>query len=363
MPFDKSKPYNDLPPLPPAGISLETPAILKQTVAASRALAELKGGAQSLPNQAILIRLIGLQEAKYSSEIENIVTTNDELYRAYSEFTDLESLFDPATKEVLSYHRALWHGFARLQEGIPFATRFFEEIVQIIKNSPIGIRKTTGTVIANTNRDVIYTPPEGESIIRNLLGELENFLHAEDDIDPLIKMAIAHYQFEAIHPFADGNGRTGRILNILFLIYVDLLDIPILYLSRYIIENKGDYYEGLRDVTEKESWENWILFMLRAITKTSQDTYKSVQDVRLLMQETTDIVRDELPKIYSKDLIEILFSQPYCKIRFLEDAGIAKRQTASLYLQELTRIGVLQRIDKGRDAYFIHTKFLDILTR
>lgn len=360
MPFERQTPYNDLPPLPPLGVDLETRAILRQAIAANRALAELKGAGELLPNQAVLVRVIGLQEAKLSSEIENIVTTNDELYRAFS---DENAQYDPQTKEVLYYNAALWHGYNRLQEGQLLTTRLFEEVVALIKQSPVGVRRGTGTVIANQRKEVIYTPPSGETVIRDRLSELEQFLHAEDDLDPLIKMAVAHYQFEAIHPFADGNGRSGRILNILYLIEAGLLQTPVLYLSRYIIQHKSDYYAGLRRVTEEADWENWVLFMLRAVEETARDTQGRIQDIRTLMQETADTVRDQAPKIYSKDLIEVLFAQPYCKIRFLEEAGIAKRQTASKYLQELAEIGILRRVDAGRDAYFLNTAFLELLSR
>jgi len=353
-------PYNALPLLPPTGVELETRAVLKQAIAANRALAELKGAGDIIPNQAVLVRLIGLQEAKLSSEIENIVTTNDDLYRAFSDET---ARFDPQTKEVLHYNEALWHGYSRLRAGMPLSTRLFEEIVGIIKNTEVGVRRGTGTVIANPRGEVVYTPPEGESLIRDKLANVEHFIHAQDDLDPLVKMALLHYQFEAIHPFLDGNGRAGRILNILYLIHAHLLDIPVLYLSRYIIEHKGDYYAGLRRVTEDGAWEEWVQFTLRAVETTALETHQRVQDIRALMQRTTDTVRTELPKIYSKDLIEVLFSQPYCKIRFLEQAGIGNRQTASKYLQELDRIGVLRRVDVGREAYFVNTEFFNLLTR
>lgn len=360
MPHDRRKPYNELPALPPAGVELETRAVLKQAIAAGRALAELKGAGDVIPDQAVLVRLIGLQEAKFSSEIENIVTTNDELYRAFSDQT---ARFDPQTKEVLHYNAALWHGYHHLRSGMPLSTRLFEEIVRILKNSEVGVRRGTGTVIANTQGEVVYTPPEGENLIRDKLANVERFIHVEDDLDPLVKMALLHYQFEAIHPFVDGNGRAGRILNILYLIHAHLLEIPVLYLSRYIIEHKGDYYASLRRVTEDGAWEAWVLFMLRAVETTALKTHQRVLDIRALMQRTTEKVRGELPRIYSKDLIEVLFSQPYCKIRFLEQAGIGHRQTASKYLQELDRIGVLKRVDVGREAYFVNTEFFDLLTR
>lgn len=359
MPFDRNIPYNSLPLLPPPGIELETRAVLKQAIAANRALAELKGAGGLIPNQAILMRLIGLQEAKLSSEIENIVTTNDALYRA---FADDGNRSDPQTKEVLSYNDALWHGYDRLKEGQPLSTRLFEQIVQIIKRNDAGVRRTPGTRIVTGAGDPVYTPPEGEAVLRDKLANLELFLYAEDGLDHLVKLAVLHYQFEAIHPFSDGNGRTGRILNILYLIEAGLLDIPILYLSRYIIDHKSDYYAGLRCVTEEDKWEQWVLFMLRAVEETALATHALVLDIRALMQETADKIRAELPKIYSKDLVEVLFSQPYCKIKFLEQSGIAKRETASRYLKELSRIGVLSTpLELGRENYYLNHAFFQLL--
>ena len=361
MAFDRSLPYNDLPPVPPLGIELETKAVLKQAIAANRALAELKGAGDLIPNQSVLVRLIGLQEAKLSSEIENIVTTNDELYRA---FADDDGKTDPQTKEVLSYNAALWQGYDFLKAGRPLSTRLFEELVGTIKRNNAGVRKTPGTRIITGTGEAVYTPPEGEKLLRDNLANLEAFLYADNDFDPLVKLAVLHYQFEAIHPFTDGNGRTGRILNILYLVEAGLLDIPILYLSRYIIEHKNEYYTGLRGVTEEHQWAQWILFMLRAVEETARTAHNLIVDIRALMQETTEKVRLELPKIYSKDLIEVLFSQPYCKIRFLEQAHIAKRETASRYLRELRRIGVLAApLEIGRESYYLNHAFYELLTQ
>ncbi len=358
---DPNDPYNNLPDLPPKDVNLETKSVLKQTTAAGRALAELKGAGNLIPNQAVLVRTIGLQEAKLSSEIENIVTTNDELYRAFAGETDRT---DPATKEVLRYNDALWYGIDEIKNGRPLCTSLFEEIVQVIKQNTAGIRRIPGTKIVNDKTGtVIYTPPYGENIIRDKLAALEQFIHSADDIDPLVKMAAVHYQFEAIHPFSDGNGRTGRILNILYLISTGLLDVPVLYLSRYIIENKGEYYEGLRRVTTHGDWENWTLFLLRGIEKTAIATHLRIQKIRALMQETSEKVKSELPRIYRPDLMDVLFAQPYCKISFLEEAGIAKRDAASKYLKRLSDIGVLSpRISVGREAYYLNKPFFDLLT-
>ena len=357
--FDRDLPYNALPALPPA-LELETKRVLKQTTAASRVLAELKGAGDLIPNQSVLVRMIGLQEAKLSSEIENIVTTNDELYRAFADETGKTDL---PTKEVLRYNDALWYGIDQMKAGRPLCTSLFKEIVQIITQNTAGVRRTPGTAIVNdTTKAVIYTPPDGEQVIRDKLAALENFLHGADDLDPLVKMAALHYQFEAIHPFSDGNGRTGRILNILYLISMGLLDVPVLYLSRYVIENKSEYYVGLRQVTEESAWEDWVLFILRGIEETALATHQRIQSIRTLMQATSVKVKTELPKIYSKDLIEVLFAQPYCKIRFLEASGIAKRDAASKYLRQLSQIGVLSPVPAGRDIYYLNKPFFDLLT-
>ena len=360
MSFDPQHPYNNLPELP-LSIELESKAVLKQAIAANKALAELKGAGELVPNQAILIQSIGLQEAKLSSEIESIVTTNDELYRA---FASPGGKADLHTKEVLRYNEALWHGFDCIRnQDRPLTTNLFEELFQTIKKSRAGVRKTPGTKLVNDHGEVIYTPPEGEAVLRHMLANLEKFIYAEDDIDPLVKLAVIHYQFEAIHPFTDGNGRTGRILNILYLIERRLLDIPVLYLSRYIIDNKKDYYTGLRRVTENGDWEAWILYMLMAIEVTARGTRQRILAIRDLMLEDIERVRSELPKIYSKDLLELLYRQPYCKIRFLEESGIAHRQTASTYLKELEKIGLLSSVKIGREVYYINGRFLELLTQ
>jgi Fic family protein len=349
MPFDHSQPYNDLPLLPPVA-ELETRAVLKQAIAANRVLANLRGLAAQIPNQGMLINSIVLQEARLSSEIENIVTTNDELYRADA---DPEGKADPHTKEVLRYREALYHGFSAMKDR-PLTTNLFVEIVQRIKQTELHIRAIPGTALKNEHGEVIYTPPVGEAVIRDKLSNLEKFIHAEDNLDPLVKMAVMHYQFEAIHPFPDGNGRTGRILNLLYLVHKGLLDIPVLFLSRYIIANKSAYYAGLRRVTEQQDWEGWVLFMLHAVENTAQQTFDQVVRIRALMEQVRERVQRESPGIYSKDLVEAIFMHPYTKIQFLVDAGIAKRQTASSYLQVLAGMGVLRESKSGREKYYIN---------
>lgn len=356
--FSRVEPYNDLPELPPPA-DLETKAVLKQAISANRVLAGLKGLAAQIPNQGMLINSIVLQEARLSSEIENIVTSNDELYRADA---DADGKADPQTKEVLRYREALYYGFHALKER-PLSANLFVEIVQIIKQTELQVRALPGTVLKNpTAGEVVYTPPMGKEVIWSKLSNLESFMHADDGLDPLVKMAVMHYQFEAIHPFPDGNGRTGRILNLLFLVENGLLDIPVMFLSRYIIANRPAYYEGLRKVTEEADWENWILYMLRAVESTAQDTFDKVIRIRDLMERVRERMRTERPGVYSKDLVEVIFQHPYTKIQFLVDEGIAKRQTASVYLQELTTLGILREVKRGREKYYINEQLLSELT-
>jgi Fic family protein len=360
MKFDPDKPCNSLPPLPPEP-GFETKAILKKAIAANRALAELKGVGLTIPNQAMLLDSLILQEAKASSEIENIITTNDALFRA---FTANTSQIDAATKEVLRYREAFWEGYNTLKKRPVLSTNLFIRIVQTIKQNQAGIRKTPGTKVVNsTTGKVLYTPPEGESIIRDKLKNLEDFIHSEDDIDPLIKMALIHYQFEAIHPFPDGNGRTGRIINILFLVFRGVLDLPVLYLSKAIIERKSEYYRLLREVAEKGQWQRWILFMLEAVEETAGFTRERIIAIRNLMEETMEKARKELPRhVYSKELIELLFRQPYTKVKLLVEAGIAKRQTAAEYLKELEKIGGLKVQKIGRETLYLNWRLYDLLS-
>ena len=354
--YNPKEPYNDLPLVPPK-VELETKKVLKQAIAATRVLAELKGRADEIPNQSILVNAITLQEAKDSSEIENIVTTQDNLYRAITAKTNTT---DAQTKEVLRYRQALWEGYNNL-DNRPLSTNTFVSIVQTIKENNAGIRRTTGTRIRSNNK-TIYTPPKGETIIRDLLMNLEDFIHSENGLDDLVRMAVMHYQFEAIHPFTDGNGRTGRILNILYLVDKGLLDTPILYLSRHIIQNKNQYYKRLRAVTEKQDWEGWLLYMLKGVEETAIYTLQKINAINSLMQETISLAKEKLPsRVYSKELIELLFEQPYCKVKFLVDKDIAKRQTAAEYLQELEKIGILKSQKVGVENLFLNVKLFDIL--
>ncbi|MCE3233305.1 MAG: addiction module protein [Rickettsiaceae bacterium] len=357
MTFNRNTPYNDLPLLPP-GLELETKNVMKAVVSASRALASLKTRGEHLPNQSLLIDSLVLLEAKDSSEIESIFTTHDALYQAHV----LESSnIDPHTKEVENYRKALWHGVNSVKER-PLNANTFIEIVQIIKKNQSEVRKATGTKIVIPLKEIIYTPPEGYDLIYKLLSNLENYLHKNDNIDPLIKMAVIHYQFEAIHPFSDGNGRTGRILNILYLLQEKLLDVPILFISNYILRNKTLYYKGLQNVTENNDWEGWIIFMLKAIEITSNETIARIDAIRDAMQ----IYKMKMEKDFSgnsKELLEILFEQPYCTIQSLIKRGIAKRVTASSYLKKLHNIGLLESKKVGRNAFYINPVLLNILSK
>jgi cell filamentation protein, protein adenylyltransferase len=361
MIFSSDKPYNDLPLLPPKA-DLESKATLKKVISAGRAMAELKGLGETIPNQTILVNSILLQEAKASSEIENVVTTHDALFKAFSAKT---SKIDPATKEVLRYREALWEGYRSLKSRPLLTTNLFIKIVQTIRANNAGIRKTPGTKVANeTTGEVVFTPPEGEGIIRSKLKNLEEYIHADEEVDPLIKLALIHYQFEAIHPFSDGNGRTGRILNILYFTYKNLLDLPVLYLSKYIIENKSDYYRLLRGVTEHQAWEPWILYLLEAVEQTALHTRNKILDIRELLTKTIEYTKKNLPShVYSKDLIELLFYRPYTKAQFLVDAGIVKRQAAAEYLKKLEEIGVLNSQKMGKEKLYLNMKLYEILSK
>lgn len=359
MTFNKNEPYNDLPLLPPKS-EIETKRVLKKTALAREALGRLKASNKRLPNESVLINAIMLQEAKISSEIEHIVTTNDELYQALvSESKNIE----PDTKEVLRYPNALWEGFHDLKKRKILNKNTFLKIAQTIKENDSGIRNNPGTKVVNPKTgDVIYTPPEGVEIINHKLYNLENFLNMDGDgFDLLVKMAIGHYQFEAIHPFYDGNGRTGRIINILFLILHDLLEKPVLYLSKYIIENKNQYYKKLRAVTEKQEWEEWILYMLEAVEETAKYTEQKIEDICALMSDTEKFLKEKKPVLYSKELVEILFGLPYCKRQFLVDAGIVKEKTAGKYLRELEDIGLLESIKVGKEKLYLNKKFFNLL--
>ncbi|SFR12198.1 Fic family protein [Enterobacter sp. kpr-6] len=351
--WNPEHPYNQLPPLPPDLATVETRSVLKACISARAALAELKAAGELLPDQGLLINLLPMLEAKDSSRIENIVTTSDQLFQ----YADRAEYADPATKEALRYRTALYQGINQLSQH-PLCANSAIKICTTLRAVETDVRKTPGTVLRDQNMKVVYTPPEGEKVIRDLLSNWEKFLHERDELDPLVKMAISHYQFESIHPFPDGNGRTGRILNILFLIEAGLLSLPILYLSRFILAQRSDYYSLLRGVTERGEWEKWILFMLEAVENTAVWTRKKVAIIRALVENTAVVIREKLPKIYSWELVQVLFAQPYCRIENLVEAGIAKRQTASVYLKQLVAMGILEEVNAGREKLYINTRLL-----
>lgn len=355
--FDPKIPYNDLPLLPPAE-DVETKAVLKKCIDAARGLEALRQAARHIPNQDVLINSIPLREAKDSSAIENIVTTNDRLFRFAG--TDADHA-DPATREILRYRTALRNGFDNLKVR-PLTVQTALALCRTIKDYDLNVRAIPGTTLTNhATGAVIYTPPESAAVINEKLQNWEKYLHDENGVDPIIKMAIGHYQFEAIHPFPDGNGRTGRALNILYLIDQQRLDLPILYLSQYINANRDSYYRLLTGVTAAGEWEPWILFMLDAVQQTARWTTDKIEAVKALMDDTIRYVKAELPRIYSRELVELLFTQPYCRTTDLVESHIASRNIAAKYLKELAASGVLLQRKEGREVLYINAKFLDLL--
>ncbi len=360
--FNKNVPYNGLPDLPPK-INLESTSIFKATIRANKLLAELKGYCQILPYPKLLLNTIVLQESKESNAIENIVTTQDELYKA----TLMDGVVkNQAAKEVLQYREAIYWGIEELQKNNLITTNLLVGLMQRLRGSTDNIRKNVGTKLGNPiNNEIIYTPPEGEKIIRDKLSKLEIFINDSEfsNLDPLIKMALIHYQFEAIHPFSDGNGRTGRILNVLYLIQQGLLGLPVLYLSNYIIQNKSDYYRLLKSVTEENNWESWVLFVVNGVAETSETTLKKINAILELKISTEVKVKEVLKSSYSKELVDLLFSHPYIKIKVLEDYNIAKRQTASEYLKKLKSFNILVSTKIGNEIYYINKKLIDVLSK
>ncbi|SFN38530.1 Fic family protein [Bizionia echini] len=355
--FNKNTPYNSLPILPPKA-DLETTKVLRKTIDASRALAQLNGMLTNLPNPTLFLDTIHLKEAKASSEIENIITTNDDLYKSIV----ADKKFDnPATKEVISYKEALWNGLEEIKKRPFITTNLCIQIVQSIKKNTAGIRTTPGTALKNEKGETIYTPPTGEDTIREKLANLEAFINSTDEIDPLIKMALMHYQFEAIHPFSDGNGRTGRILLLLYLKLTNLLDTPAIYLSEYIIQNKSDYYTKLREVTENNNWESWVLYMLEMVEYTANKGLQRLKDVTTLMQEMAEEIRTTLPKVYTKELVEILFRLPYTKRQFLIDAELGTPKTVGNYLIALEEAGFLISEKVGKEKLYLNYRLMTVL--
>lgn len=346
----------------PLSIDLEAKPILKKLVKAHQALAELKGVTGIIPNQSILISTLSLQEAKDSSAIENIITTHDELYKSDASTKQFST---HAAKEVHSYAAALRSGYEKVKNSGLLINNYIIEIQETLEENSAGFRKLPGTVLKNNQTgEVVYSPPQDEQQVRSLMNNLEQFINDDSlsNSDSLIKMAIIHHQFESIHPFYDGNGRTGRIINLLYLVKCGLLDSPVLYLSRYINQNKNEYYRLLQAVRDQQAWEAWVLYILEGIEQTSRQTTRLIQRVRDLMQHHKHKMRSELPKIYSQDLLNIIFHHPYTKIAFLEKELNTTRITATRYLDELTRIGLMDKIKIGRDIFYINIQLFKLLS-
>jgi|APMI01.1.fsa_nt_gi Fic family protein len=338
-------------------VRFETPAILKRLVSAHRQLAEFKGVAASMPNQAILLNTLALQEAKDSSEIENIITTHDELFREVA----LDRTTTPAAKEVARYNHALRVGFELVRSTDLLTGNHIVQIQAALEKNRAGYRKVPGTVLKSSSGHVVYTPPSPEAL-PGLMSDLERFINDDTllDADPLIKMALIHHQFESIHPFYDGNGRTGRIVNVLYLVKQGLLDIPVLYLSRAIVRSKVDYYRLLQSVREQNRWEDWVLYMLGAVERTAADGIVTIQAIKAAMLDYKHRIRAG-HKFYSQDLINNLFSHPYTKIEFLQRDLKVSRLTATRYLDVLTADGFLHKRKVGRSNYYINIPLFHIL--
>ena len=348
---------HELKMLPPED-NFRTVRILEQLARTNRALAELKGYARTIPNQHILINAITINEAKDSSEIENIVTTHDEIYKAMTQ----SNYKNESAKEVVDYRSAIWRGYNLVKEKEIITTNILVEIQSIIEQNNAVIRKIPGTVLKNSKTgEVVYTPPETEKEVREYLKNLEEYINTDDMIDPLIKLAIIHYQFESIHPFYDGNGRTGRILNILYLVLKDLLDSPILYLSRYINDNKQTYYKLFKEVKETNNFEEWIIYILIGIEETAEETMKLIKDIQSEMESYGEELKEKLPKIYSKELLEGLFFEVYTKINYIENICGVTRKTAMSYLNQLEEAGFLSSEKIGRDRIYKNDRLINLL--
>ena len=360
MDQDQSKKYI-LSPLPPPLEKIESIKIFKQLSRSTSLLGELKGIAKIIPNQKMLINAIVLREAKDSSEVENIITTHDELFRALS----VKGSPNPQTKEVINYRKAIYRGFDIIQQQGFLRQKNIIELQKIIIENNAGIRSTPGTVLKNDRTGaVVYIPPQDKDEILNLLSNfLEHYNLGLQNTEPLINLAVLHYQFESIHPFYDGNGRTGRILNILYLMLHKLIDIPILYLSSYISENKWEYYRLLHKVNNEDEWEEWILYMLKAIEITSKQTIDKIIQIKQSLDNTIHFVSNEAPKLYKKELIELLYEQPYSKIEFVVDKLNVERKAASRYLRKLEKMGVLRSQKIGREKIFINLELIEILKK
>ena len=348
----KLLPFNDF--------DLKTPRILEELNESSRSLAELKGFAHSITNQHILINAITINEAKDSSEIENIVTTHDSIYKVLTE----SEYKDESAKEVVDYRSAIWRGYEIIKEKGFISTNVLVELQGMIEHNKAGVRKNPGTKLVNSKTGkVIYTPPQEEKEIRDLLKNLEDYINENDDeVDPLIKMALIHYQFESIHPFYGGNGRTGRILNVLYLVLNNLLDSPILYLSNYINKNKVQYYKLFTEFRENNNYEDWIIYILKGIKETSKNTIELIKLIQNEMESYKEEFMNKLPKIYSDELLDSLFFEVYTRINYIEDRCGVTRQTAVTYLNSLVDAGLLEFEKVGRESIYKNTRLIDLLS-
>ena len=358
--------YYQIPKLP-LPYDLETKEILKQVNRSNRKLAELKGVAQTIPNEQILISTLTLQEAKESSAVENIVTTQDDLYKADLDIKNV--VINASTKEVLNYRQAIQRGFELIRDNKLLTLNDIKKIQEELEYNKAGFRQTPGTTLKNQKGEVVYIPPQDGQIVVRLMNNLEEFIndHQMQDIDPLIKMAIMHHQFESIHPFYDGNGRTGRILLILYLIINDLLDIPILYLSRYITHNKIQYYHLIQAVRDKntdnvQEWENWILFILKGVEETAEETIRLIKGISKLMSEYKNVLRPLFGKQYKHELLNNLFFHPYTKIEFIEKDMMVQRKTAAKYLDLIVENGLLDKVKIGHTNYYVNIQLMDLFT-
>lgn len=358
MSWNPEVPFNDLPALPPEGIDLEPKQVLKAVIDARTALAELTQACELLPNPNILIHAIPLLEAQASSEIENIVTTADELFKHADSGGG-----DSATKEALRYRSALFAGVESVK-GRPLTSATASLICSELQGREMSIRALPGTRIANpVTQRIVYAPPEGTEVIREKLSAWESFIHAKDDLDPLVRMAVAHYQFEAIHPFHDGNGRTGRVINILMLMEARLLHDPVLYLSRAIIARKNDYYRLLNAVTAEGAWIDWILFMLDAVEDSARSTIRKIETIRECQEDIAERAREVTTGGRDAHFLSVLFEQPYCRIGTVAERCDVSRQTASSWLRALVDVGLLNAFKEGREWIFVNNEFLEVLTR
>ncbi len=349
---------NELSYLPIKNIELETNAVLKQLSKTSRALAELKGVAKTMPNQNILINAIMINEAKNSSEIENIVTTHDEIYKALIRPSDA----NPASKEIVDYRRAIWEGYNLIKEKKILTINDIIQIQEKLEHNNAGIRKTPGTVIKNNaTNEVVYMPPQSQEVIMNYMTNLVDYINIDHtEIDPLIQVAVIHYQFESIHPFYDGNGRTGRIINILYLILKGLIDTPILYLSKYIIKNKSQYYGLFQETRKTNNFENWIIYILKGIEEMSLETIKIINKISLEMQHMKKVLKEQT-KIYSKELLEALFFEFYTKISYIKNVLNISDRTAQKYLDNLVKLGYLSSEKIGRERIYKNEILFNII--